>query len=97
MKRAFLILLSMVMILSLAACGSSGGQSAGTPPAQQPAESQQPASPEPEEYPAAEPRPSGGKTLVAYYSAIGHTAAAALPELPPPFRAWSRTQSCWTA
>lgn len=79
MKRAFLILLSMVMILSLAACGSSGGQSAGTPPVQQPAESQQPAPPEPEESPAAEPQPSagGGKTLVAYYSATGHTAAVA--------------------
>ena len=79
MKRAFLILLSMVMILSLAACGSSGGTSNDTPPVQQPAESQQPASPEPEESPAAEPQPSAGdgRTLVAYYSATGHTAAVA--------------------
>ena len=78
MKRAFLMILSMAMILSLAACGSSGGQSAGTPPAQQPAGSQQPESARPDGSPAEEPEPSGGgKTLVVYYSATGHTAAVA--------------------
>ena len=80
MKRVFSMILSAVMVLSLAACGGSGGEPAAEPPARQPEQSQQPVSPAPEEdLPAAEPQPSAasGKVLVAYYSATGHTRAVA--------------------
>ena len=36
MKRAFSIFLAAVMALTLAACGSSGGQTPSVPPAQTP-------------------------------------------------------------
>lgn len=76
-KRFFGILLAAAMVLSLAACGGSGGQPAGTP--QQPAQTRQPASPAPEEAQpeSAQPSAGGGRTLVVYYSATGHTAAVA--------------------
>lgn len=79
MKRVFSMILSAVMVLSLAACGGSGGESAAEPPARQPEQSQQPVSPAPEEdLPAEGTQPAaGGKVLVAYYSATGHTRAVA--------------------
>ena len=70
MKRAFSIFLAAVMALTLAACGSSGGQTPSAPPAQTP---EAPPAVQPPEK-AEAPAPAGeGKILVAYFSATGST------------------------
>lgn len=74
MRRVFLMILSAAMVLSLAACGNSGGQPANTPSAQPP---EAPPAAQSEETPEA-PAPKGnGKVLVAYFSATGNTGAVA--------------------
>ena len=70
MKRAFLIFLTAVMALTLAACGSSGGQTSSTPPAQTP---EAPPAVQPPEKAEASAQTGGGKILVAYFSATGST------------------------
>lgn len=80
MKKLTALLMSMVMILGLAACGSTGSTNASSAPA-----ASAPAS-TPAEQPTTEPAESEttapaetetGKTLVVYYSASGNTARVA--------------------
>ena len=65
------LLLAALMILSLAACGST----AGSTPTQAPSTDAPAATPSPAPAPTAEPddAPSGGKVLVAYFSGSGNT------------------------
>lgn len=83
MKKLTALLLSVVLVLSLAACGSANKPASSTTqpetsvpteqPATEPAESSStaPAESEPET------QPETGKTLVVYYSASGNTARVA--------------------
>ena len=65
MKKLTALLLSLALVLSLAACGST------TPEA--PKDNTQLPAETPTQEPAAPEEPQTGKTLVAYYSASGHT------------------------
>lgn len=65
MKRLAALLLSVVLVLSLAACGSANKPASST--TQPESSSTAPAESEPE------PQPETGKTLVVYYSASGNT------------------------
>ena len=74
MKKLTALLLSVVLVLSLAACGSANKPASSTTqpetsaPTEQPeSSSTAPAESEPE------PQPEPGKTLVVYYSASGNT------------------------
>ena len=78
MKKLTALLLSVVLVLSLAACGSANKPASSTTqpetsaPTEQPeSSSTAPAESEPET------RPETGKTLVIYYSASGNTARVA--------------------
>lgn len=78
MKRLTALLLSVVLVLSLAACGSANKPASSTTqpetsaPTEQPeSSSTAPAESEPET------QPETGKTLVVYYSASGNTARVA--------------------
>ena len=79
MKKLTALLLSVVLVLSLAACGSASKPASSTTQPETSAPTEQPAtepsessSPTPEE---SEPgtQPETGKTLVVYYSASGNT------------------------
>ena len=65
MKKLTALLLSVVLVLSLAACGSANKPASST--TQPESSSTAPAESEPE------PQPETGKTLVVYYSASGNT------------------------
>ena len=65
MKKLTALLLSLALVLSLAACGST------TPEA--PKDNTQTPTETPVQDPAAPEEPQTGKTLVVYYSASGHT------------------------
>lgn len=65
MKKLTALLLSVVLVLSLAACGSANKPASST--TQPESSSTAPAEPEPET------QPETGKTLVVYYSASGNT------------------------
>ena len=69
MKKLTALLLSVVLILSLAACGSANKPASST--TQPESSSTAPAESEPET------QPETGKTLVVYYSASGNTARVA--------------------
>ena len=78
MKKLTALLLSVVLVLSLAACGSANKPASSTTqpetsaPTEQPeSSSTAPAESEPETQP--ETQPETGKTLVVYYSASGNT------------------------
>ena len=78
MKKLTALLLSVVLVLSLAACGSANKPASSTtqpetsaPPEQPESSSTAPAESEPET------QPETGKTLVVYYSASGNTARVA--------------------
>ncbi len=81
MKKVTALLLSLTMLLALAACGQPGA-SASQPAASNPPETAGPTSTPPEEAPdvsTAQPEPADtpdsetGKTLVVYFSATGST------------------------
>lgn len=85
MKKVTALLLSLTMLLALAACGQPG-TSASQPAASSPPETAGPASTPSEEIPdvsTAQPEPvdtpdsEAGKTLVVYFSATGSTQKAA--------------------
>ena len=65
MKKLTALLLSLALVLGLAACGSTTPEVPKDDP-QTPAET-------PVQAPAAPEEPQTGKTLVVYYSASGHT------------------------
>ena len=65
MKKLTALLLSLALVLSLAACGSTAPEAPNNN-TQTPAET-------PTQDPAAPEEPQTGKTLVVYYSASGHT------------------------
>ncbi len=65
MKKLTALLLSLALVLGLAACGSTTPEVPKDDP-------QTPAEP-PVQDPAASEEPQTGKTLVVYYSASGHT------------------------
>ena len=65
MKKLTALLLSLALVLGLAACGSTTPDTPKDDP-QTPAET-------PVQDPAASEEPQTGKTLVVYYSASGHT------------------------
>lgn len=84
MKKMTAIFLSMLMIFTLTACGSSssGNDTTDTQSVSDSTETSAEASAEatteaPEEASAKEPETTGGKTLVVYYSATGNTEEAA--------------------
>ena len=79
MKRLTALLLSVVLVLSLAACGSANKPASSTTQPETSAPTEQPAS-EPSESSSTAPaesepetQPETGKTLVVYYSASGNT------------------------
>ena len=79
MKRLTALLLSVVLVLSLAACGSANKPASSTTQPETSAPAEQPAT-EPSESSSTAPaesepetQPETGKTLVVYYSASGNT------------------------
>ena len=79
MKRLTALLLSVVLVLSLAACGSASKPASSTTQPETSAPTEQPAT-EPSESSSTAPaesepetQPETGKTLVVYYSASGNT------------------------
>ena len=79
MKKLAALLLSVVLVLSLAACGSANKPTSSTTQPETSAPTEQPAT-EPSESSSTapaesepEPQPETGKTLVVYYSASGNT------------------------
>ena len=79
MKKLAALLLSVVLVLSLAACGSANKPASSTTQPETSAPTEQPAS-EPSESSSTAPaesepetQPETGKTLVVYYSASGNT------------------------
>lgn len=73
MKKLIALLLSLMLVLSLAACGNNP-QAAETEPATSTPVSEETQEPETsEETEAADTESTGGKTLVVYYSASGNT------------------------
>ena len=79
MKRLTALLLSVVLVLSLAACGSANKPASSTTQPETSAPTEQPAT-EPSESSSTAPaesepetQPKTGKTLVVYYSASGNT------------------------
>ena len=83
MKRLTALLLSVVLVLSLAACGSANKPASSTTQPETSAPTEQPAT-EPSESSSTAPaesepetQPETGKTLVVYYSASGNTARVA--------------------
>ena len=78
MKKLTALLLSVVLALSLAACGSANKPASSTtqPETSAPTEQPERSSPAPAES-EPETQPEAGKTLVIYYSASGNTARVA--------------------
>lgn len=83
MKKLTALLLSVVLVLSLAACGSANKPASSTTQPETSAPAEQPAT-EPSESSSTAPaesepetQPETGKTLVIYYSASGNTARVA--------------------
>ena len=83
MKKLTALLLSVVLVLSLAACGSANKPASSTTQPETSAPTEQPAT-EPSESSSTAPaesepetQPETGKTLVVYYSASGNTARVA--------------------
>ena len=83
MKKLTALLLSVVLVLSLAACGSANKPASSTTQPETSAPAEQPAT-EPSESSSTAPaesepetQPETGKTLVVYYSASGNTARVA--------------------
>ena len=83
MKKLTALLLSVVLVLSLAACGSANKPASSTTQPETSAPTEQPAT-EPSESSSTAPaesepetQPETGKTLVVYYSASGNTERAA--------------------
>lgn len=73
MKKLIALLLSLMLVFSLAACGNNP-QAAETEPATSTRVSEETQEPETsEETEAADTESTGGKTLVVYYSAFGNT------------------------
>lgn len=73
MKKLIALLLSLMLVFSLAACGNNP-QAAETEPATSTPVSEETQEPETsEETEAADTESTGGKTLVVYYSAFGNT------------------------
>lgn len=73
MKKLIALLLSLMLVFSLAACGNNP-QAAETEPATSTPVSEETQEPETsEEKEAADTKSTGGKTLVVYYSASGNT------------------------
>lgn len=79
MKKLTALLLSVVLVLSLAACGSANKPASSTTQPETSAPTEQPAT-EPSESSSTDPaesepetQPETGKTLVGYYSASGNT------------------------
>lgn len=73
MKKLIALLLSLMLVFSLAACGNNP-QAAETEPATSTPVSEETQEPETsEETEAADTKSTGGKTLVVYYSASGNT------------------------
>lgn len=73
MKKLIALLLSLMLVFSLAACGNNP-QAAETEPATSTRVSEETQEPETsEETEAADTESTGGKTLVVYYSASGNT------------------------
>lgn len=73
MKKLIALLLSLMLVFSLAACGNNP-QAAETEPATSTSVSEETQEPETsEETEAADTESTGGKTLVVYYSASGNT------------------------
>ena len=80
MKKLTALLLCVVLVLGLAACGSTNGTNdssapAAAAPTEQP--TTEPAASEAAAPTEAEAQPAAGKTLVVYYSASGNTARVA--------------------
>lgn len=79
MKKLTALLLSVVLVLSLAACGSANKSASSTTQPETSAPTEQPATEPPESSSTApaesepETQPETGKTLVVYYSASGNT------------------------
>lgn len=79
MKKLTALLLSVVLVLSLAACGSANKPASSTTQPETSAPTEQPATEPPESSSTApaesepETQPETGKTLVVYYSASGNT------------------------
>ena len=79
MKKLTALLLSVVLVLSLAACGSANKPASSTTQPETSAPTEQPATEQPESSSTApaesepETQPETGKTLVVYYSASGNT------------------------
>lgn len=79
MKKLTALLLSVVLVLSLAACGSANKPAPSTTQPETSAPTEQPATEPPESSSTApaesepETQPKTGKTLVVYYSASGNT------------------------
>ena len=76
MKKLIAILLSLALLLSLAAC-SSGSAQASEAPAEPTAEAEPAAAPETTASAPENTQTTGGKTLVAYFSATNNTEAVA--------------------
>ena len=83
MKKLTALLLSVVLVLGLAACGSANQPASSTTQPETSAPTEQPAT-EPSESSSTAPaesepetQPETGKTLVVYYSASGNTARVA--------------------
>ena len=83
MKKLTALLLSVVLVLSLAACGSANKPASSTTQPETSAPTEQPTT-EPSESSSTAPaesepetQPETGKTLVVYYSASGNTARVA--------------------
>ena len=80
MKKATALLLILMMILGLAACGQPGGSASQPAAPTQPEEAQTASTPTPETPGTPAPGPeagTGGKTLVVYFSATGSTGRVA--------------------
>ena len=79
MKKLTALLLSVVLVLSLASCGSANKSASSTTQPETSAPTEQPATEPPESSSTApaesepETQPETGKTLVVYYSASGNT------------------------
>ena len=84
MKKLTALLLSVVLVLSLASCGSANKSASSTTQPETSAPTEQPATEPPESSSTApaesepETQPETGKTLVVYYSASGNTERVAM-------------------
>ena len=75
MKKLIALLMSLALVLGLAACGSTGSSDTPTPP--DPSADTPISTPDETDPSAPADEPQGGKTLVVYYSASGNTGRVA--------------------